>query len=842
MAKTKVLKLSKEQIEALERREATEAVEIKGGFHEMMDEASKNHVIKVNIASAAEEYACIFGANKNLYRVTPCTYDGLRPGKRRMLYTWWKQCGKPQDTKPETMKKLARRQKVNDVKSSTTNIHPHGDSAIYETIVNEGQPFRNNVLLINKKGNYGNINGEAAAADRYIEMGMTEYTVDCFFDHFEDYCVPMQETYNGMDVEPIFLPSKYPHILFNPQFSGIGYGLASNIPPFNVTEVLEAVIKLVKNPDAKIMLIPDFKFGCDIVDTGEFKKINKTGEGKLTVQGSYTIDPIANVIRITSLPLNVYAKPWIESIIPYCQKGGVLEGKIKDIRNNTDESNVNISLYLDSQSNPDDIIEFLLEKTTLRLTHAISLKTVEDYCIYEYGIKSLLENWIDYRRDTIRYMYNNKLVRAMEKQHTNEVMLMVFNGDNATDTIKICRESINRSDTITKLMKRYNITSLQAGAIADMKMYQFNKDTYARFKEEKKALKEENKRILSILESDSSVDEIIVQEMEEGIKKYGHPRHSRIIKLDGGEDESPDTMHLIGISKSGYIKKLKSKKGMTIGQVGKDNRNVTILEIGNRESILVISSDGTLSKIPISSIPDMKADDIGVEIKRYFTGSGDIVAVLRAPSEKASVAMKDTEFMMITRMGYAKRTPYGDFVLKNGKSQSLIKLNEGDVLSKVVMVSDPSHDVVICTSMGNGIRLPIKEINQISKAGKGSRVIALKPEEDVTDLCIINPSIKNLLYITSSGKMKITDLKYFSRMEKRNKPIQLITLDTTEQLIGVASVKKSDMIKLYGKKGGDDYDPIEVSSIPVRARISKGERVVKTIRGDFIVGFKIFRS
>ena len=844
MSKKKIGTTNKKEVQKQEMKEFQNPTKLNSHFHQIISKASKDHLIQVNVSQAAEEYACIFGANKNLYRVTPSMQDGLRPGKRRMLYTWWSRNGKPTDTRPETLAKLRNsKSKVGKIQSATMDIHPHGDTAIYETIVNEGQIFRNNVLLIDKQGNFGNLNGDPASASRYIEMGMSEYMIDCFFDDFESYCIPMKETYDGKSLEPEYLPAKYPHVLFNPQFSGIGYGFASNIPPFNVQEVLEAVIKLIKNPDAPILLVPDFAFGVDIIDNGEFKSINKTGEGKLMVQARYTIDPIHNIITILSMPLNMYAKPWIERLVPLCQKGGILEGQVKEIKNNTHENTLEVSLHLSPTANAEEVMEVLLKKTNLRYTHSVNMAMIDDYDDYQFGIKSFLKTWIEFRRNSIRYMYNNKMVRVMEKKHINDILMKIFDEDHIQETMEIARTSKSRADNIEKLMKRYKMTSVQAGAIVDLKIYQFNKDSYARFKEEKKRLKQEVERIERIITYDEEIDQLIIGQMEEGIKKYGRSRQSRIIKLETDEEKIPDTKHLIGISRGGYIKKVNADKYEGIGTVGKELRDLTIFTVGNRDSILAISSDGTISKIGISSIPDMTPEDIGIEIGRYFDGKGDIVTILRCPTKKDLVTMQDIDFLMITKRGYAKRTKFREFILKDGKSRSLLTLNSDDALASVLMATDLALDVVICTNRGNGIRIPVESIRQISKGGKGQRVIDLEPEEFVTGICLIDPSVKHILYITTSGKMKITELRYFPRSTKQQRtPINLITLDTTDQLMGVASVKKQDCVKLFGRKGETNYDPVEVSSIPIRSRVSKGERVIKTLRGDHIVGFKIFRT
>lgn len=813
-------------------------------FHKLMDQVNKDRVAEINVALAAEEFACIYGANKNLYRILPSLQDGLRPGKRRMLYAFWELNKRPQNTKPETISKL--KQNTNKllriIGDTSGKYHPHGDSSVGETICGEGQAFRNNICTIGAQGAYGNINGEPHAAYRYLEAYLPEYTIDCFFDDFDSYCVPMRESYDGKGMEPEYLPAKYPHVLFNPQFSGIGIGLASNIPPFNIQEVLEATIKLIKNPDAKIMLIPDFTFGVDIIDNGKFKEMNKTGKGTLTVQGRYLVDAVNNKIEIVSLPLNVYSKKWIQNLAGHCKKGGEMDGKIIDIANHTSELKTDIVLTLNPETNTDDVVKWLTTKSGMRFPHAVSIHVVDNYVPYVLGVKSLLKEWISFRKDCLRSMYNYKLVRVMEKEHETDVLIMLSSSkENAEEAVRIARSSSNKEDTIKALMKKYKITSLQAETIANMRISQFNKDRMEEYKQTKKDCKKQIKEITEILTNDEKLDDVIIHQLEEGIEKYGSPRKSRIIRLDE-EVDIPDTIHLIGISKSGFIKKIKYKSGVPIGIVGKDNRNVTILKAGNRESIYVISSDGTISQIPISSIPDMKEDDIGVEIKRYFGGSGEIVTVLKVPNKKEAMTMADIELMTVTKNGYAKRLNLSDLKLKDGKEQRIINLNEGDSLSKVIVIPDNTLDLVVCTNLGNGLRLPIDSIKPASKNAKGQRIINMSTEEDVTDLNVIDPSIKYLLYITSSGKMKLTELKYFPRSEKGSKSISLISLDTTEQLIGVVSAKKDDYIQLYGKKGGDNYDPIGVKEIPVRSRVSKGERLVKTVRSDVIVGFKLFRA
>ena len=713
--------------------------------------------------------------------------------------------------------------------------HPHGDVAMSELIVREGQYWNNNVMAIVPQGSYGNIRGDQAAAGRYAEACIGEYMIDCFFDDFEKYCVPMKMAYDGVSPEPEYLPAKYPHILFNPQISGIGWALASNIPPFNVTEVLNATIKLMKDSDAKILLVPDSPTGADVLDEGNFKEINKTGKSKITMRATSEIDYQNNVITFTSLPLQMSTMQVIDKII------ALKLPEIYEIKDYTKEGEVNLQILLKSDANPDKILNTLYKKNTgLKMTFPVGITVIDDYAAYEYGVKDLLLEWIEYRRDIVRSMFLNNLQITMEKLHMNKVLLMVFNKDNIETTVKIAKNSTSRKDTIDKLMKRYKITSLQAATIADMHVYNFNAESYNRYKDEKKKLEAELDEINDRLKHSSKIDEFIIEQLQSGIKKWGRPRKSKIVKEgDKSKKEIPDTDHLIGISESGYIKKLSIKDNTSIGVVGKESGNLSVMQINNKEDILVIDSSGRVSKIPVSSIPDMTFDDIGVEINRYFTSNGRIVSLMKLPTMDI-LKSKDEDLCIIfvTKNGLAKKVPISEFK-KITDFKMGINLNPGDEVAAALFSFDKSSkDVIICTNLGDGVRISISDIKTSGKAAKGVKQINLKDNEYVVNACRINPKKKLLFYVTSSGRVKMTETKYFPVMKRKDEALSLITLEKSETLIGISSVSKDDIAMVYRKNS----EPVEINlkDIKVSTRIAKGEKMIKTPKGDKVVAYKIF--
>ena len=795
-------------------------------------------IIQSNIAEAALEYSKLFGANKNLYRTIASLIDGLKPGKRRLFYSWWELENKPTNTRRETLNRL-RSIKVDRLSSNTINYHPHGNTAVDDVIGGEGQYWSNNVMTIVPQGSYGNMRGDEPAAGRYREAKLSEYTIDCFFEDFDKYCVPMKLGYDGELYEPEFLPAKYPHILFNPQFSGIGYGLASNIPPFNVSEVLDATISLIKNPKANILLIPDSPTGSDIIDNGTFKEMNLTGRGKVVFRATSEIDYQDNVIRITSLPYNINSKSVIAKIIELINKGTIKD--IQEIQDSTKEGEVDIKIKLKPSAKPDLVLKKLYKKGTgLKFTYPCGITVIDDYQEYEYGIKELLLNWIDYRLDIVRSMFLNNLQITLTKQKMNEVLLMVFNKNNIDTTINIAKTSKSRKETIERLMDKFKITSVQAGVIADMKVYNFNEDSYNSYKEDSVKLEEELNTINEILQDDNKLEEFVINQLKEGKKKWGRPRKSKVVKEDDELENIPDINYIVGVTQSGFIKKVPVEDSISIGSIGKGNDgSLFVFNINNAESLLIIDSGGYVSKIAVSSLPDMTYEDTGVELSRFFTVNGTVKAVMELPSpEIFNIQNENLGIIFITKNGLAKRVQLSEFKNITDNKQA-IKLTDNDEVGAAIFTLDNNADIIISTFNGNGIKLPLDEIRNYGLSAQGLNMITLQDDDYIVNASLVNKSDKYLLYVTTSGRIKLTEMKYFPTMERRGEPVNLIALTGKESLIGVVGVNKNNKVIVYKKK--TDPEVIEVKSLDIDTRVSKGRKLVKTGSGNEIVGFKVFK-
>lgn len=618
--------------------------------------------------------------------------------------------------------------------------------------------------------------------------------------------------------------------------------MASNIPPFNVGEVLDATITLIKDPSARILLIPDSPTGCDIIDEGNFQEINKTGQSKVTFRATVEINYVDNIIHISTLPLNSVSKNVISKIIDLRSKG-VFEDDIVEIKDSTKEGEVSIDILLKSDAKPEKVLNKLYKKNTgLKSTFPVGITVIDDYSEYEYGVRDLLLQWIDYRIDVVRSMFLNNLQITTAKKHMNEVLIMVFSADNIDTTINIAKTSKSRKETIERLMKKFKITSLQAGVIADMHVYNFNADSYNNYKQERIKIQEELDVINDVLQDDRKLEEFIVGQLEEGKKKWGRPRKSKVVKENDNDNENiPDTEHILGISETGFIKKLSVKNNTSIGPVGKTNSNLTVLRVNNRENLLIIDSLGYVTKISISAIPDMNFDDIGIELNKFFSVKGSVKAVMELPSmEILKVKDESLGIIFITKNGLAKKVQISEFK-KLTDTKLGIALNKGDEVASAIFAFDNTlKDIVISTNTGDGIRLPLFEIRNASITAKGVSMITLKDGEEVVSASVLNPKKKLLFYITSTGRGKITETKYFPVMKRKDDSMSLISLQGNETLLGVTSVDRNDIVMVYKKKS--DPEEIQVKNLEIGTRISKGDKLVKTGRGDSVVAYKVFSS
>ena len=791
-------------------------------INENLNYIDDSRVENVNLGEFNEEDMKIFGANKNLYRAIPSMIDGLKPVARRILYTMYISSAKTK------MTKMAM------ICSNTLMFHPHGDGSIADVAGGMAQSFSNNAILLDTKGNPGTISGEQAAAPRYLEAKLSEYALKCFFEDFNTSNVDMKPSYIGDIEEPEFLPARYPHALINPQFSSMGYGAASNIPSYNFKEVVDATLELMKNPSRKIYLVPDSPTGADILDDGQFGNICENGIGTITMRGVYSIDSSKNIITITSLPCQTTVRQ-LKSKIVDMKKNGELDDLI-DIKDYScsirKPDQVYVQLVLKPNANASNIIDTLCTKTVLEKTFPVGIKLIDDYRMFEYGIKGFLLNWLSYRRDIIRSSYSTQLVKNKEKEYMNDIILFVLNKDNGPKTLDICKNSKTKTEAIERLMKRYKITSLQASVIANMKMSDFTEEAYKGFELKKQTLIERINEIEKVLKDEKSLDKIIEEQLKEGVKLFGTPRKSRIIKSNKFVE---DTKHLLSISHDGYIKKLPEDTPF-VGKVGLRDNNLMTYRLSNTDKILIFDKNGKCAVLNVSDIDNNKVNDqSGVPISRYTKISDNIVATIVVPNiPKEEMVLMSV--VLFTSSSMAKRVEITDLI-KTKTTKTAISLDKDDALITVVPDFGSSKDCIVYTNKGNGIRFKFGQFKLMSPASKGLKQIDLSNDEVVVGAEGIDASKKYLLIMSSQGKYKLIKLSEFPVMKRKDSSLNLATLSGRDSIVSIKAVNKHDTVIVYHKESCFEF--LNIASLEIGTRIGKCKKIIKTPNTDCVLGLDI---
>lgn len=776
---------------------------------------------ETNIADASEDWMQTFASNVSILRVRPHLIDGLKPGARRMLWAIYRS-----KSHGDTFIKALM------VQGDTSMYHPHGGQSIADTIYRTAQEFRNALPWLTIKGNGGNIAGQSPADIRYTECKLTPEAQKIFFSDIKDSNAPMRENYLGNDYEPDYFPARIPTVLCNATLSGIGPGIATNIPPFNMHEVIVVTKKLMKDPAAKVTLIPDSPTGCDIIDTGTFRTINDVGDHcTLAMRATYEIDYIDNIITVTSLPMQHTTGEVKDKLVELKVSGKLPQ--LVDIIDDSRKSVVCLKLVLESNANPDKFVEKIMSKKIgLKDTYPVRISVIDNMAAHTWGTTELLLNWIESRRESVRACYNKKLIDTINDHEMNEVYLMVFSKDNINTTSKIARKATNTKEMISQFMDTYGITSLQAETLSNMRYSQHSAEAYEKFKQVKIDTEKNIKEYEEIIMSDTAVDEVIISQMDEIDKLFGCPRKSAIIKSDKLEEKIPNTLHLIGISRDGYIKKLDADGSISIGVVGKISQ-VLVIVINNQDNLLIFGDDGRLSRVGVSSIPIMEYDEPGVELNRYFTLSGTPVSVLSESDVRAS----EGDIVIVTKKGLGKKIKMSEFA-KIKDFKDCITLADDDKLVAAIPAGD--EDFIIYTNFGDGIRLNTSSIKHQGKNAKGLSLITLRAGEEVVGINFMASGCDKLVYVTSAGRMKCTDGKLLPLMDRKSDPMSLISLDSNETIVGIGFVSDKDTVIVYKRKS----EPVEipVSSIKVTTRVAKPEKLVKTPSGDNVVAFSIRRN
>ncbi len=780
-------------------------------------------------------------------RALPDVRDGLKPVHRRILYAMHEK------GLTSTAKFRKSAVVVGDVLG---NYHPHGDVAVYDTLVGMAQDFRMRSPLVQGQGNFGNIDGDPAAAMRYTEAKMSRISSELLRD-IEKNTVDFRPNYDGTRKEPTVLPAAVPNLLLNGTL-GIAVGMATNIAPHNLGEVVDATTHLIENKDAttddlmQFIKGPDFPTGAIMYGENDIRHAYSTGRGGIVVRGEAEIieDKKGQFqIIITSIPFRVNKSDLIVKIADL-----VRDKSIDGIRGLRDESDKDLRIVIDLKQGayPEKVLNFLYKHTQLEDTFHINTVALVHGVPQTLSLKTILEEFIVHRIEVIRRRTKFDLDTAEAREH---ILLGLKKAlDHIDEIITLIRASSDVADAKAGLMKKFKFSDLQAQAILDMRLQKLAGLERKKILDELKEIQEIIGKLKEILSSEKKVRGIIKDELNEIKAKYDNPRRTKIIKHGvkafNAEDLIPDEESVLVLTKGGYIKRTnpdeyrKQKRG-GVGVVDLDTKEedfITHLVTGTTHNDLLFFTDmGKAYQIKMYDIPEGKRATKGKSIMNFLSLSDGekVTSILPMPKDKK--AADGLSLIMVTKNGTGKKTSASNFKDVRRSGLIAITLDAGDELISVNFVSK-NDDIVIATQEGQSIHFKESDVREMGRSAAGVRVIKLAEEDakkkiaadHVISADVVSKDAKNpaLFVLGANGYGKKTKLSEYKVQNRGGSGILTMNVTPKTGSLMAAKVVTDDDIEIVVMSKASQVIRTDLKEIPTLSRATQGVRVMKLREGD----------
>jgi DNA gyrase subunit A len=790
-------------------------------------------ILERNLETEMRESYIDYSMSVIVGRALPDVRDGLKPVHRRVLYSMFEQGITPD--KPH--KKCAR--VVGDVLGK---YHPHGESSVYDTLVRMAQDFSMRYLLVDGHGNFGSVDGHRAAAMRYTEARMHKYAMEMMSDINKD-TVDFMENYDGEEKEPVVLPSRLPNLLINGS-SGIAVGMATNIPPHNLNEIIDGLIMLIDNPAVTIDELltkipgPDFPTAGIILGTEGIKSAYHTGRGSLKLRARTAIEQMNNGkqrILVTELPYQVNKAQLIEKIADLVSEKKV-EG-ITDLRDESDKEGMRIVMEVNKAANASVILNQLYKHTQLQATFGVIMLALVNGVPQVLTLKEVLEHYLHHQEEVIVRRSRFDLAKAEARAHIVEGLRIAL--DFIDEVIATIRAS--HSDAKEKLMERFNLSELQAQAILEMRLRALQGMEREKLDDEYKELIKTIAYLREVLSNDKLVQYIIKDELQQLQAKHGDHRRTIITKDDSefsDEDLIAEEDMVITITNSGYIKRLNTN---TYRQQKRGGRGVTGMTTKQEDFVeqmfittthyylMVFTRKGKVYRLKVHEIPEAGRQAKGTAIVNLLslTGEDSVTAVIPVK------AYTDDQFLfMATARGIVKKSVLSEYDSARRDGLIAINLDEGDALIGVKLTAG-TKEIILSTSKGAAIRFDETDVRAMGRATRGVRGITLENDDFVVSMDSMDENCE-LFVLSENGYGKRTPLVEFRRTHRGGKGIYAMRCnEKTGKLSAIEVVRPGDEMMIISRAGV--IIRINVNDISKQGRYAQGVRVIKLGEGDYVV-------
>lgn len=798
---------------------------------------NNNRVVHRDIEKEMRESFLAYSMSVIVSRALPDVRDGLKPVHRRILYTMYENGLTPD----KEYRKCA-----DTVGTVLGRYHPHGDASVYDAMVRLAQDFSMRYPLVDGHGNFGSLDGDPPAAYRYTEARMDKMALDMLTDINKD-TIDYMSNYDDRLKEPVVLPSRFPNLLVNGSV-GIAVGMATNIPPHNLTETIDAVQTLIKNPDCTLDELmqhikgPDFPTGGIIMGRAGIRAAYATGRGRITLRGRAKIEDIKNrtCIIIEEIPYMVNKKRLIENIADLA-KDKRIDG-IHTIRDESDKDHdVRIVIELKKDAIAQVVLNHLYQYTQLQDTVGVIMLALVKGEPKILSLKQMLTEYIDFQVEVIRRRTKFDLDKAQARAHILEGMVIA--AENIEEVIRICRTSENITEIKQRLMARFTLTEIQADAIAQMRMYQLSNMERKKIDDELAELNAKIKDLTEILASHERVLEIICNELEEIKRKYGDERRTSIENVSGEvdvEDLIPVEDCVVTLTNIGYIKRQPISEYKTQKRGGKgvsaikqrDEDFIQEMFISStHDDVLFITSKGIMYKLRCYEIAEGSKQSRGVNV---------INMLPLAEDEKIAAMIKTTDYedgkflIMVTKNGKIKSTPLSAYknVRKNGLRA--VGLDDGDEIAGV-RLTDGSAQVIVATRNGYAIRIDETQMRPMSRTAHGVKAIKLRDGDYVVSMARVREGA-SVLTVTDKGlgrRVKLDDYRIQNRGGYGM--LNYKVSDDKGYVCGIKIVDEEDDIIMIATDGV--IIRIRACDIRIMGRYATGVKLMRVSGEDRVVAF-----
>lgn len=805
------------------------------------EQAVNAHILPVNIVAEMKESYLDYAMSVIVQRALPDVRDGLKPVHRRILFSM-------NDLGLTASSKFRKSATV--VGDVLGKYHPHGDSSVYDAMVRLAQDFSMRYPLVSGQGNFGSIDGDSAAAMRYTEAKMSKLSSEILRDLDKD-TVDFVPNYDGTRKEPTVMPATIPNLLLNGTM-GIAVGMATKIPPHNLTELMDALIHLADNPDATAEDMMDFVKGPDFPTRGiiynekDIRHAYATGRGGVLVRGEAEIveNKAGNFqIVISSIPYQVNKSDMIVTIADLV-RDKKLEG-IKDIR---DESTRDIRVVIDLKAgvHPQQVLNYVYKHTEMETMFHFNMLALVEGVPRLLSLKGILEEFVAHRKVIVTRRTQFELKRALDREHILLGLKIAL--DHIDEVIKTIRGSKDTDAAHTALMKKFKLSDLQATAILEMRLQKLAGLERQKVEEELKEKQALIKELRGILADVKKILKIVKDEFVEIRAKYGDERRTRIVKSGAKEINVEDLVeekeNVLVVTAGGYVKRTDPDeyRAQRRGGVGvidlniKEEDFVTIFLTANtHDDLLFFTDKGKAYAIKMYDIPEGKRATKGKSVMNFLSLSAEekVTSVLAMPKNKKEV--EGLSLMMVTRRGVAKKVAAESFHDVRRSGIIAIKLKDDDELLSVGS-TEKNDDVIVATSFGQSIRFSEADIREMGRGAAGVTAIKLKKGDKLIGASVIKKDAKDgeFLVISSNGYGKKTKLKEYKVQKRGGSGIKTaeVTKKTGELMSSMAISEKYEEIFTVSKQG--QIIRTGLSEVPMLGRQTQGVRIMKMREGDSI--------